>query len=159
MNYNEYLANRLREVLLSGKWVVGTNFKEQLEDLTWTEAKKKVENFNTISSITFHINYYLSGVMDVFKGGELTIRDKYSFDAPEITSEREWNLRKEKLVKDSEDFIQLVQNMEPRRLMDVFVKEEYGSYYRSIDVIIEHTYYHLGQIILIKKKIRAESEN
>jgi len=159
MNYNEYLVNRLREVLLSGKWVVGTNFKEQLEDLTWTEATKQVENFNSISSITFHINYYLSGVMDVFKGGELTIRDKYSFDAPEIKSEREWNLRKEKLVKDSEDFIQLVRNMEPQRLMDVFVKEEYGSYYRSIDVIIEHTYYHLGQIILIKKKMRAKSED
>ncbi|UOY07784.1 DUF1572 domain-containing protein [Muricauda sp. SCSIO 64092] len=159
MNYNEYLVNRLREVLLSGKWVVGTNFKEQLEDLTWTEATKKVENFNSISSITFHINYYLSGVMDVFKGGDLTIRDKYSFDAPKINSEREWNLRKEKLVKDSEDFIQLVWNMEPQRLMDVFVKEEYGSYYRSIDVIIEHTYYHLGQIILIKKKIRAKSED
>ena len=159
MNYNEYLVNRLREVLLSGKWVVGTNFMEQLEDLTWMEATKKVENFNSISSITFHINYYLSGVMDVFKGGDLTIRDKYSFDAPEIKSEREWNLRKEKLVKDSEDFIQLVRNMEPQRLMDVFVKEEYGSYYRSIDVIIEHTYYHLGQIILIKKKMRAKSED
>ncbi|TRX48389.1 DinB family protein [Fulvivirga sp. M361] len=159
MNYNEYLANRLREILLSGKWVVGTNFKEQIEDLTWIEATKKVENFNSISSITFHINYYLSGVMDVFKGGDLTIRDKYSFDAPEIKSEREWNLRKEKLVKDSENFIQLVRNMENQRLMDVFVKEEYGSYYRSIDVIIEHTYYHLGQIILIKKKLREKREN
>lgn len=154
MNYNEYLANRLSEVLLSGKWVVGTNFKEQLADLTWTEATTQVENFNTIASITFHINYYLAGVMEVFKGGDLTIRDKYSFDAPEIKSESDWNQRKEKLLTDSEDFIQLVQHMEPQRLMDVFVKEEYGSFYRSIDVIIEHTYYHLGQIVLIKKKLR-----
>ena len=154
MNYNEYLANRLSEVLLSGKWVVGTNFKEQLADLTWTEATTQVENFNTIASITFHINYYLAGVMEVFKGGDLTIRDKYSFDAPEIKSESDWNQRKEKLLTDSEDFIQLVQHMEPQRLMDVFVKEEYGSFYRSIDVIMEHTYYHLGQIVLIKKKLR-----
>lgn len=159
MNYNEYLANRLKEILLSGKWVVGTNFKEQIEDLTWTEAIKKVENFNTIASITFHINYYLSGVMDVFKGGDLTIRDKYSFDAPEVNSEIDWNLRKDKFVKNSETFIQLIQNMENERFMDVFVKEEYGSYYRTVDVIIEHTYYHLGQIILIKKKIRENSEN
>ena len=81
MNYTDYLANRLREILLSGKWVAGTNFKEQLEDLTWTEAIKQIEDFNSIASITFHINYYLEGVMAVFKGGELTIRDKYSFDA------------------------------------------------------------------------------
>ena len=154
MNYNEYLANRLREILLNGKWVVGTNFKEQIEDLTWTEANMKVENFNSIASITFHINYYISGVMDVFKGGELTIRDKFSFDAPEIKSEKDWNLRKEKLVKDSKAFIQLIENMNPERLKDVFVKEEYGSYLRSVDVIIEHTYYHLGQIILIKKRLK-----
>lgn len=157
MKLNEYLANRLEEILLSGKWVVGTNFKEQIEDLTWTEATKKVENFNTIANLTFHINYYLSGVMEVFKGGDLTIRDKYSFDAPEINSEMDWHIRKEKLVKDSESFIQFIRNMEPERLMDVFVKEEYGSFYRSVDVIIEHTYYHLGQIILIKKRIKNRS--
>lgn len=156
MNYNEYLANRLKEILLSGKWVVGTNFKEQIEDLTWTEANMKIENFNSISSITFHINYYLSGVLEVFKGGDLTIRDKYSFDAPEIKGEKDWELRKEKLVKDSKEFIQLIEDMNPDRLMEVFVKEEYGSYFRSIDVIIEHTYYHLGQIILIKKKLREK---
>ncbi|MEL7001232.1 MAG: DUF1572 family protein [Bacteroidota bacterium] len=154
MNYNEYLANRLNEVLLSGKWVSGTNFKEQIADVTWTEARKKVGNLNSISSITFHINYYLSGVMDVFNGGELTIRDKYSFDSPEIKSEADWNLQKEKFVKDSESFVQIVQNMETERLMDVFVKEEYGTFFRTVDVIIEHAYYHLGQIVLIKKQMR-----
>lgn len=156
MNYNEYLANRLKEILLSGKWVVGTNFKEQIEDLTWIEATTQVENFNSISSITFHINYYLSGVMDVFKGGDLTIRDKFSFDAPAIKNEIDWNRRKDKLVKDSEEFIQLIEEMKPETLMSVFVKEEYGSYFRSVDVIIEHTYYHLGQIVLIKKKLREK---
>lgn len=156
MNYNEYLANRLREILLSGKWVVGTSFKEQIEDLTWTEAIMKIENFNSISSLTFHINYYLSGVLEVFRGGDFTIRDKYSFDAPEIKDEKDWVLRKEKLVKDSKEFIQLIENMNPDKLTEVFVKEEYGSYFRSVDVIIEHTYYHLGQIILIKKKLREK---
>ncbi|TCK68767.1 putative damage-inducible protein DinB [Winogradskyella wandonensis] len=153
MNHNEYLANRLREILLNGKWVTGTNFKEQIEDLTWIEATKKVENFNTIASLTFHINYYLSGVMDVFKGGELTIRDKFSFDAPEIKNENDWNELKETFIKNSERFIGFVQNMKTEQLMSAFVKEDYGSYYRNIDVMIEHTYYHLGQIILIKKMI------
>jgi hypothetical protein len=87
MNYSEYLGNRLREILISGKWVVGTNLKEQIEDVTWQEAIQKVDNFNTIADLTFHIHYYIAGVMQVFKGGELTIRDKYSFDAPEIKNE------------------------------------------------------------------------
>jgi hypothetical protein len=39
------------------------------------------------------------------------------------------------------------------KLDSVFVYEKYGSYRRNIDAIIEHAYYHLGQIVLIKKMI------
>jgi uncharacterized damage-inducible protein DinB len=155
MNYSEYLGNRLREILISGKWVVGTNLKEQIEDVTWQEAIQKVDNFNTIADLTFHIHYYIAGVMQVFKGGELTIRDKYSFDAPEIKNEEDWNARKQLYAKDSESIIQMVENMDNETLLGIFVKEEYGTFFRSVDVIVEHTYYHLGQIILLKKKIRS----
>ena len=41
--------------------------------------------------------------------------------------------------------------MSDDKLTDVFVKEEYGTYHRNINAIIEHSYYHLGQISLIKK--------
>lgn len=36
--------------------------------------------------LTFHIDYYLKGLIQVMDGGELEIRDKYSFDLPEIKS-------------------------------------------------------------------------
>jgi hypothetical protein len=45
--------------------------------------------------------------------------------------------------------------MDNETLLGIFVKEEYGTFFRSVDVIVEHTYYHLGQIILLKKKIRS----
>jgi hypothetical protein len=72
------LANRLREVLLNGKWIANTNFKEQLVGLNWELAVKKVNNLNSISMLTFHINYYVEGVLQVLQGGDLTIRDQYS---------------------------------------------------------------------------------
>jgi len=34
----------------------------------------------SIAALTFHINYYVAGVLNVFQGGKLEIRDKYSFD-------------------------------------------------------------------------------
>lgn len=34
------------------------------------------------------------------------------------------------------------------------VDKKYGTCFRNIDVMIEHTYYHHGQIILIKKRIK-----
>jgi hypothetical protein len=36
---------------------------------------------------------------------------------------------------------------------DIFEEEKYGIYRRNIEAIIEHSYYHLGQISLIKKLI------
>ncbi|MEM8891667.1 MAG: DUF1572 domain-containing protein, partial [Bacteroidota bacterium] len=34
-----------------------------------------------------------------------------------------------------------------------FVDEKYGTYRRNIDGMIEHCYYHLGQISIIRKMI------
>uniref|UniRef100_UPI004049D874 hypothetical protein n=1 Tax=Flavobacterium sp. TaxID=239 RepID=UPI004049D874 len=84
----------------------------------------------------------------------MSIKDKFSFDVKPIKNQEDWS----KLVRDfclaSERFIQLVEKMTNEELMSDFVSEKYGSYYRNIDVMIEHTNYHLGQILLIKKMIQ-----
>ncbi len=151
---NRYLENRLKEVLTEGKWVTGTNFKEQIFHLDWNDAIKKVENLNTIADLTFHVHYYIAGVTQVLEGGPLTIRDKFSFDAPPIQSAKDWRNLVNKFCSDSEKLISLVGDMTEEELFSNFVDEKYGDYYRNIDVIIEHTYYHLGQILLIKKLIK-----
>ncbi len=153
MKRNLDIASQLREVLLNGKWIANTNLKEQLSSITWEQAIQKVDNLNTIALLTFHINYYLKGILNVFNGGELEIRDKYSFDLPEIKSEADWN----KLIKDflsnSEMFANQVEQMNDNLLDQPFVDEKYGSYLRNIEGVIEHSYYHLGQVSLIKKMI------
>lgn len=153
MELNTYLADRLREVLTEGKWVVGTNFKAQIINLNWKEATTQIEDLNTIAAITFHINYYLNGVNKVFEGGTLDIKDKYSFNTPPIESSEDWQELINEFCENSEKFIQHVEQMNEAQLLSPFVVQDYGSYLRNIDVMIEHTYYHLGQIILIKKKI------
>ena len=147
------LANRLREVLLDGKWIANTNLKEQITSISWQQAIQKVENLNTIALLTFHINYYLKGLAHVFEGGNLEIRDKYSFDMPEITSESDWNNLVNEFLINAEKFINQVEKMDNNLLNQPFVKEEYGSYSRNIEAQIEHSYYHLGQISLLKKLI------
>lgn len=156
MKLNKYLSNRLKEVFTEGEWVVGTNFKEQIFDLDWQDAIKKVEDFNTIADLTFHIHYYILGVTKVLEGGTLDIKDKFSFNAPPIKSKEEWRSLVNRFSLDSGTFIRLVEAMNDEKLMSNFVEEKYGTYYRNIDVMIEHTYYHLGQIILIKKRIKSK---
>ncbi len=151
MTKSEQLANRLREVILSGTWISNTNFKDQLENLDWKIAIRKLQHLNTISIIAQHIHYYIDGIKNVFINGKLEIRDKYSFDFPPITSQTEWMAFQDKFWNDTEKLAQLVEKMTDEELDQYFVEEKYGSYLRSIDGMIEHSYYHLGQVVLLKK--------
>lgn len=147
------LAGRLREVFLNGFWIANTNYQEQLRDLTWQQATQKVGSLNTIAALTFHINYYLKGFLAAFKSGKLEIHDKYSFDIPPTNSEIEWNKLVSDFLANSEAFIQKVEGMNNEDLEKPFFEEKYGSFFRNIEGVIEHSYYHLGQISLIRKII------
>ncbi len=153
MEKSKQLAHRFREVLLNGTWIANTNYKSQLTDTFWTEAITKVEDLNTIAALAFHINYYVAGVLNVFDGGTLDIRDKYSFDMPKIVSKEDWNDLLNELLANSEKFASQVELMSDENLEEYFVEKKYGTYKRNIEGIIEHSYYHLGQISLIKKMI------
>jgi len=148
------LANRFREVILNGKWVANTNFKEQVSNVTLDDATKKIGSLNTIALLTFHIHYYVAGVLKVLEGGFLEISDKFSFDIKPNLSEDDWELLKSNLWNDAERFARLVEQIPDSKLNDVFVDAKYGTYLRNIDGMIEHCYYHLGQIVLIKKLLK-----
>ena len=148
------LANRFREVLLNGQWIANTNYRDQLSDVTWQQATHKIGSLNTIAALTFHINYYLAGILNVFEGGTLDIRDKYSFDLLPIESKEDWEKLLTEILANAEKFANHVESMAAEKLAEKFVEEKYGNYQRNIEGVIEHSYYHLGQISLIKKMIR-----
>lgn|SRR5690606_24979146 len=151
MQTSQQLANRFREVLLNGTFIANTNYKDQLENLPLEIALKKVDDLNTISILAQHIHYYIKGVSSVFKGGALGIKDAYSFDFSPMTSETEWKDFLKTFFKDAEAFATLVEKIPENKLNDAFTDKKYGTYQRNIDAMIEHCYYHLGQIVLIKK--------
>ena len=138
------IASRFREVILNGTWVANTNYKQQLSGLGWELA------------LAQHIHYYIEGINNVFKGGGLDIRDKFSFDFPSITSQEEWDNFLNKFWCDAEEFALLIEQMPGKKLNQTFVEKKYGTYRRNIDGMIEHCYYHLGQIVLIKNTIIRE---
>lgn len=156
MTLTNQITKQFREVILNGTWVA-TNYKSQLDNITWKQAITKVDNLNTIAVLTFHIDYYIAGLIQVFQGGTLDIRDKYSFDAPPITSQKDWEQRLQKLWDDAETFSNLIENLTDEALMQAFVEEKYGNNYINIQAMIAHCYYHLGQIVLIKKLIETNS--
>lgn len=153
MKIAQQTANRFREVILNGTWIANTNFKHQLEHLEYQIATTKIGSLNTIAVLAQHIHYYINGINNVFKGGNLEIRDKYSFDFAPITSQQQWNDFLTEFWNDAEAFASFVEQLSNDQLHEAFVDEKYGTYLRNIDAMIEHSYYHLGQIVLLKKMI------
>ena len=154
MNLTSQIARHFREVHFGGNWT-SVNLKDSLAGITWQEATTKVDSLNTIAALVYHINYYVSAVLKVLEGGPLDAHDKYSFDLPLIQSREDWEKLLTKTWTDAEHFASLIEQLPESKLEKDFSEEKYGSYYRNLHGIIEHTHYHLGQIVLIKKIMLA----
>ena len=150
------IANRFRETILNGTWIANTNYKDQLAGLDYQTAVAKVGSLNSIAILAQHIHYYIDGILKVFKGGSLDIKDKYSFDFADIESQKQWDDFLITFWNDSEEFASLIDQMPDEKLKSVFTDEKYGTYQRNINAMIEHSYYHLGQIVLIKKIVQNQ---
>ena len=156
MTQSEHIASRLLEVFIDGKWIANANYKEQLENTNWKQATQQVGSLNTIAVLTYHINYYLDGILHVFQGGDLEIRDKYSFDLPPIESETDWLSLVTTLLDNAQQFVNHIESFDEQQWEQPFVDPKYGSYLRNMEGVIEHSYYHLGQIVLIKRMLQSK---
>lgn len=148
------LANQFNAAYFGKNWTAA-NFKTTLNQVTLAQATQKIGNLNTILVLTYHIHYYVKGTTNVFKGSTLDIRDKYSFNHPNLNTETEWQTFLNTIWEEAKQFENHVKNLDDTILDTIFVEEKYGTYYRNITGIIEHTYYHVGQIALLKKLINV----
>jgi hypothetical protein len=153
MKTTAQIAKHFRELHFGGNWT-GSNMKEQLTDITWQQATTEVYQFNTIATLVYHTGYYVDAVLKVFQGESLNAKDEYSFSHPPIQSQQDWNDLLEKTWKNAELFADHIEQLSDDLLDEYFKDQKYGTYYRNLHGIIEHTHYHLGQITLIKKIIQ-----
>lgn len=156
MTLSNHIAKHFREIYLGGNWTA-SNLKDQLEDVSWQEAITQIYDLNTIAALVYHIHYFVRAVTQVLQGGSLEAKDIYSFDHPAIQSATEWEEFLDSVWTEANTFIKLIEELPEEKLEDVFVLDKYGSYYRNLQGIIEHSHYHLGQIVLIKKIIKQQN--
>ncbi|MFD2823924.1 DinB family protein [Lacinutrix iliipiscaria] len=158
MSISKLTAKHFREVYFGGNWTT-VNLKSTLEDVTWKEATKQVHDFNTIAILANHINYYVKAVQNVLQGQQLQAKDEFSFKHHTIQSQKDWKEMLNQIWIDGENFVRLIEKLPEEKLNQDFTHPKYGNFYRNLHGIIEHTHYHLGQIILIKKMIAQENKN
>jgi hypothetical protein len=149
MSLTKQIAQHLRQVHFGKNWT-WSNLKEHLADITWQQATTQVQDFNTIATLVYHMNYYLRAVSDRLRGNLLSAKHELSFIHAPITSQEDWGNLVEKTWTDAETFATQIEQM-PENMLWENISEEYGSYYYNIHGVVEHTHYHLGQIVLLKK--------
>ena len=72
---------------------------------------------------------------------------------PPIQSEEEWQQLVNTFLANAENFSAKVEGLPEQQLDESFVDPKYGTWLRNIEGVIEHSYYHLGQVSLIRKLI------
>ncbi len=152
MNLSSQIAKHFREIHFGGNWT-SSNLKDQLADVNWQQATTSVDSLNTIASLVYHIHYYVDVVIKVLQAEELNAHDSLSFGLTPIKSQEEWENLLEQTFTDAEKMASLIEQLPEMKLWEHFSEEKYGNYYRNLHGIIEHSHYHLGQIVLIKKML------
>lgn len=152
MTFAQNIARHVREVHFGGNWTT-TNLRNVLKDVSWQQAVTKVHSFNTIATLSYHVNYFVTAVLKVLKGGPLDSKDMYSFNHPPIGSQADWEAMLERIWAEAEEFASLIEALPDEQLLNDFTDSKYGNYFRNLMGIIEHMHYHLGQIVIIKKLI------
>ena len=158
MNLPKQIAKQFRGVYFGGNWT-SVSLKESLSDVDWELATTKTQSLNTIASLVYHTGYYVHSVLKVLEGNPLDAHDKYSFDMPQIAYGTDWENLLNKTWMDAEIFAGLIDQLPENKLWENFSEEKFGNYYCNIHGIIEHTHYHLGQIVLIKKILSQNRAN
>ena len=150
MTLQAQLAKHIRGVYFGGNWT-DVNLKDTLAEVTLEHATHKIEGINTILALTYHIGYFISGTNDVLRGGPLVIRDKFSFDHPNLTTDEEWRKFVDHTLAEGEAFAKLIEALPAEKMLEDFTDPKYGTYQSNLLGTIEHNHYHLGQIVILKK--------
>lgn len=152
MTSTEQIATHFRAVYFGGNWT-SVNVRDTLAGITWQQATTRLPGLHTIATLVFHLNYYVSPVLKVLQGAPLEASDASSFQARPLPAPTDWQKLVDKALTEAEAMAAAIEKLPEVKLTEDFTDPKYGSYYHNLHGIIEHTHYHLGQIVLLKKML------
>ncbi|ANH82681.1 hypothetical protein A8C56_18385 [Niabella ginsenosidivorans] len=150
----DLIANHLFEVHFGNNWTE-VNIADTLADVTWQEAVTQLSfTPNTIAEIVHHITYWNRAIARRGKRIAPHLNDRNGFDAPVISCEKEWKLLKDDNLHSAEELAAVIREFDEKKLPEPILPG-CSSAYKNFQGQVEHAHYHLGQIVLLKKKIKA----
>lgn len=146
------IAEQLRLVLSGDTWT-GICAKEILAGITAEQAAlRPLANAHTIWELVLHIETYLAAARDPLAGKPMPHIYKTPADwrVPEDTSAAAWKEAVAQVQRSGKALAEAIERFDPARLGDTVPNRQYSFYY-LLHGVVQHTFYHLGQIMMVKK--------
>ena len=150
MKISEAIAQHILELYFGNNWT-DVNVRETVQDVTLAEALTKTNaSPNTIASILQHMTFYNKIILERLHGRNPEIDQINGYDLPPLQNEEAWELLKENSLQSAQELADDARVIPDDTLQEPII-EDNSSRYKSLHGVTEHGYYHLGQIVILKK--------
>lgn len=145
MSKSAFIASRVHALFFGPNWTE-TNLSKLIQNHTFDEFSFAKLGTNTAASVLFHIHYYQKAQLSVLQGGPLNAKDSESFHHPIWKDESDWLQFGSSVVDTGRELEAAIAQLPDSIWSTPFVKAEYGSYETNLIGMLEHSYYHFGQL-------------
>jgi uncharacterized damage-inducible protein DinB len=144
---------KLFEDLYDGDPWIGVTLLPTLQQLTSKQASKRIyANWNTIWEITNHLISWRENVLQRLHGKVIkTPSHNYILPVTDASPEA-WNTTLQRLEKSQQDWTTFLKNFNSSDFEKIYAGNQM-TYYEHIQGILQHDAYHLGQIVILAKRV------
>ncbi len=158
MKIAQLIAAHLQDAFEGNNWS-DVNVKDTLDGITFPEATTVTNaSSNTIAALLYHMTFYNRAIKQRLQGIEPEVSAANGFDMPPITSAYDWEQLKKNVFDTVFELADEIRNFPDEKLSEENPVGK-GSFYKKLHGVIEHNYYHLGQIVILKNLIKNSQQD
>lgn len=158
MKLTDTLSENILNVFEGNNWT-DVSITDILSAISFTQANTvTAASRNTIAGLAHHLLYWNKVIMQRLQGEDPAIPDSNGFDAGELTSEKTWQNLVAELRQSFVDLSSAIRNFPEDRLNDL-TKSGKSTIGDNLYGIIEHAYYHMGQMMILKNLLMSKQIN
>lgn len=155
LNITDLIARHLLEVHEGDNWTE-VNIRETLQDLPLAAALERTPaSANTIAGLLHHISFWNRVVGQRIAGVAPEIPEDNGFLHPPLHTEADWLALQQDNLRSAQELAAVIKSIPGERLEEPILPGA-SSVYRNLQGIVEHTHYHLGQIVILKQWLQKQ---
>lgn len=156
MKFTDLIADNILQVYEGNNWTE-VSMAGTINDVTVKEAMVQTHaSRNSIAAIVHHLQFWNDIIIQRLQGLSPEIPAANGFDLGVLASEDEWQ---QLIEKTHQSFIALADTVKhfPEDQLADRTADGKSTYHKIMQGIVEHAYYHLGQIVILKHIVKEQN--